>query len=110
MMKYIIFTLLLSFNCFALQDFTGKKYEVYTTDQGRDINIECKDKDCTAKTIKVVHGNALDGEDPAVVSCLEKLDGALMQLHDGKYNERGFCVFDDGSMLGLGSIRAELMQ
>jgi len=110
MMKYFIFTFLLSFNCFALEDYTGKKYDIYTTEDGRDVNIECKSKNCAAKTIKVVRGNVLDGEDPAVVSCLEKLDGALIQLHDGNNNERGFCVFDDGSMLGLGSIRAELMQ
>lgn len=103
--------LLLTFFCFsayALEDFTGKKYEVVTIDD-RTVSAECAKTDCLAKTVKIEHGDTLDGEDPAAVSCIEVLKGAPLQLHDGNYNEESFCVLSDGSMIDFGSIRADLI-
>lgn len=108
MFKVLLITLF-AFNAYALEDYSGKKYEIVTIDE-RDVNAECAKQDCLAKTVKIEHGDTLDGEDPVAVTCIEKLKGSLLQLHDGEYNERGFCVLSDGSMLGFGSIRAELIQ
>ena len=107
MFKIILLTLV-SFNVYALEDYTGKKYEVVTIGD-RTVSAECEKSDCLAKTVKIGHGDTLDGEDPAAVSCIEVLKGAPLQLHDGNYNEESFCVLSDGSMIDFGSIRADLI-
>lgn len=99
-----------SFSASALEDFLGKKYEVVTLENNREVSAICLKEDCIAKSIEIKHGKALDGEDPAAVACIESLKGAPLQLHDGNHNEQSFCVFSDKSMLGFGSIRAELIQ
>lgn len=111
-MKLVITLILISFSqlVWSLEDYAGKKYEIITLDNQRDVNIECKNTDCLAKSIEIKHGKTLDGEDPAAVTCIEVLKGKPLQLHDGNYNERGFCLLTDQSMIGFGSIRAELIQ
>lgn len=108
MLKLLILTLF-SFNAYALQDFNGKKYEMVEIGD-RLVSAECEKKDCLAKSVKITHGNTLDGEDPAAVTCIEVLKGSPLQLHDGNHNEESVCVLSDGSMIDFGSIRADLIQ
>lgn len=101
--------LFLSSQALAWQDYNGKPYDFVTLKNGREVSKTCAKGKCQAAQVKIVAGEALDGEDFAVISCLEKLNGSLIQLKDEKGNQRGVCQFSDGSYLGLGSLRALLM-